>query len=419
VQVVDLSELVRAGLLKGEWAAALTGTTLNAFMGLDRRAWRAAREQLQDLFAESTGTLRDDAALRASALIPAADARMVLPATIGDYTDFYSSREHATNVGIMLRGKDNALQPNWLHLPVGYHGRASSVVASGTPIRRPRGQLQKDDADPSQGSIFAACRTFDFELEVAAWLGGKENPLGEPIKIEHAEDRIFGLSLMNDWSGTCPGPRGFVSMLWLCCSSVCVCAFVMWVCAARDVQKWEYVPLGPFTAKNVGTTVGTWIVSLEALEPFKCSTSAGVQDPVPLPYLRDPEYHSYDVSLDVAIAPKGHKAIDAAVVCRSNLRHLYWTFKQQLTHHTVTGCNMRPGDLLGSGTISGTDPTSFGSMLELSWKGSRTVGPLADGTHRKFLQDGDTVFITGVCRGPHCTISFGECFGTVEPALTD
>jgi maleylacetoacetate isomerase len=284
----------------------------------------------------------------------------------------------------MFRGKDNALQPNWLHLPVGYHGRSSTVQVSGEPIVRPHGQLQLDAIDPSKGSTFGPCKLLDFELEVAFFVGGAPN-LG-PMSIEDAKKRIFGFCLMNDWS-------------------------------ARDVQKWEYVPLGPFTAKNFATTISPWIIPAEALEPFKTATSAGKQDnPVPLEYLQDPDYSSFDVRLSVAIqSPNMEKP---HVVCQSNFANLYWNAAQQLAHHSVTGCKMNPGDLLASGTISGPTDNSFGSMLELSWKGSRTVD-LGGGEERKFLKDGDTVIMEGFCsKNGLDRVGFGVCSGKVLPANT-
>jgi len=308
---------------------------------------------------------------------------MHLPAKVGDYTDFYSSREHATNVGIMMRGAANALQPNWLHLPVGYHGRASSVFLSGVNVVRPSGQLQKNAEDPAQGSIHGPCRLMDFELEMAFFVGGAPTVPGTTLSMAEAEDHIFGLVLMNDWS-------------------------------ARDIQKWEYVPLGPFGAKNFGTSISPWVVTLDALAPFKCATSAGVQaDPAPLPYLTDPEYGSYNIDLGVHI--QGAGMAKPETVCKSNFRNLYWNVKQQLVHHAVTGCTMQPGDLLGSGTISGTPQDSFGSMLELSWKGSREVKLGDSGEVRKFLRDGDKVIMTGTCGGG---VGFGTVEGTVLPAGT-
>lgn len=249
---------------------------------------------------------------------------------IGDYTDFYASREHATNVGTIFRGKDNALQPNWLHLPVGYHGRASSVVNSGKPVRRPCGQLAADAKDLTKGSVYGPCRLLDYELEMGVFVGSG-NELGEPIDVKEADDHIFGYVLMNDWS-------------------------------ARDIQKFEYVPLGPFGAKNFQTSISPWIVTVDALEPFAAPTSAGTQDPEPLPYLRDPKYGSYDIRLEVQIA---NDAFAPHTVARSNFRNMYWNSRQMLAHHTVTGCNMRPGDLFGSGTISGavSCPSPAGTPL--------------------------------------------------------
>jgi len=304
---------------------------------------------------------------------------MELPCSIGDYTDFYSSRYHATNVGIMFRGKDNALQPNWLHLPVGYHGRASSVVVSGTDIKRPNGQLAPDLKTPSWGP----CKLMDFELEMACFVGAG-NKLGEPITMANANDHIFGLTTMNDWS-------------------------------ARDIQKWEYVPLGPFGAKNFGTTISPWIVTLEALEPFKVDNEEQ-KDPAPLPYLKEPEgskLECYDIKLDVTVQSSEMK--EPSVVSKSNAKYLYWNFKQQLVHHTVTGCNMRPGDLLGSGTISGPEEAEYGSMLELCWKGTKEI-PMNDGSIRKFLRDGDEVNMVGYCQGDGYRIGFGDCKGRVLPA---
>ena len=366
--VLDLRAAAAAGLLaglEGVCADAVFGaasTTLNALMALERPQWRAVRAAVGELLAAdgADARLRDSAALQAKCLVALADVTMHLPATIGDYTDFYSSREHATNVGTMFRGADNALQPNWLHLPVGYHGRASSVVVSGTEVPRPRGQVMVDKTDPKAGSKHSPCNLMDFELEMAFFVGGQSNALGAPVKMDDAEDRIFGFVLMNDWS-------------------------------ARDIQKWEYVPLGPFGAKNFATTISPWVVSLDALEPFRCQTSAVAQtDPKPLDYLVDPTYSSWDLKLTVGITEEGGSA--PTTVSQSNFRHMYWTAKQQLVHHSVTGCNMVPGDLLASGTISGSDETMFGSMLELSWMGKKEVGPLKDGSIRKFLKDGTWVF---------------------------
>jgi len=301
---------------------------------------------------------------------------MELPARIGDYTDFYSSRNHAYNVGVLIRGKDNALQPNWSHLPVGYHGRASSVVVSGTPIRRPNGQTSADNKTPT----FGASKSLDIELEVAFFVG-PGNKMGEPIPIQHADQHIFGVVLMNDWS-------------------------------ARDIQTWEYVPLGPFGAKNFGTTISPWIVTMDALAPF--AIPGPVQDPIPLPYLRDPDFKVYDVALEVGIQGSDMKTL--STISKSNVKYLYWNFKQQLVHHAITGCNMQPGDLLGSGTISGTEPTSLGCMLEMNERGKKDIS--LGGTYtRKFLKDGDRVVITGYAQGNGYRIGFGSCDGQVLPAL--
>jgi fumarylacetoacetase len=382
---LDLYVLARAGLFRDarhlHGGDVFTRPTLNDFMALGRPAWREARALLTALLSEggADSRLRESRELQATALVPQSKVQMLLPAQIGDYTDFYSSRYHATNVGIMFRGKENALQPNWLHLPVGYHGRASSIVPSGTDVRRPRGQLRPDEEKPP---VFGACQQLDFELEVACFVG-PGNRLGEPIRIADAAEHVFGVVLMNDWS-------------------------------ARDIQKWEYVPLGPFLAKNFATTISPWVVTMEALEQFRLPAPA--QDPVPLPYLREPGGGSvFDVHLEVAIAPAA-AATQPLVVSRSNAKYLYWTFSQQIAHHTVTGCNLQPGDLLGSGTISGPEPHEYGSMLEICWKGTKPL-TLPDGSQRKFIADGDLVSITGFCQGDGFRVGFGRCEGRVLPAL--
>ncbi len=350
---------------------------LNAFLALGREAWREARVAVSDLLSSDDPRLRDDAAVRARLLLWIASVEMLLPAEIGDYTDFYSSREHATNVGTLMRGKDNALMPNWLHLPVAYHGRASSLVPSGTPLRRPLGQYSPDEG---AGPCFGPSRVLDFELEMG-FLVGPGNPLGRPIPIAEAEAHIFGLVLVNDWS-------------------------------ARDIQKWEYQPLGPFGAKNFATTLSPWVVTLEALEPFRCAPP--IQDPAPLPYLLAKDDFTYDVPLEARLRPA--RSADETVISRSNLRHLYWTMRQQVAHHTITGCNLRPGDLLASGTISAPDPRGYGSLLELTWRGTKPL-ELTGGVSRRFLEDGDTLTLAGRCRGPGYAIGFGDCSGTILPAL--
>jgi len=306
--VVDLNALHNAGLLDnlGFASSILTEPTLNSFMALERKHWRATRARLQALLSADNADTRlsSNLELRTRSLIPVEDVVMHVPAHIGDYTDFYSSREHATNVGIMFRGKDNALQPNWLHLPVGYHGRASSVVIDGSDVVRPSGQLQVDKDDASKGSIHGSSKLLDYELEMAFFVGGTANALGRPLTMAEAEDRIFGVVVMNDWS-------------------------------ARDVQAWEYVPLGPFTSKNFATSISPWIVSLDALDEFRCSTSAGEAqvDPEPLAYLRDPEYgrSSFDVRLEIQI--QGPQDVLPSTVSVTSLKYVYWNFKQQLVHH--------------------------------------------------------------------------------------
>jgi len=337
--------------------------------------------------------LRDDPVMASKAFVKLDTVKMHLPAVIPDYTDFYSSRDHAFNCGCMFRDPANALQPNWLHLPVGYHGRASTVFVSGTEIVRPRGQLQKDKGDPKKGSEYGPCKNLDFEMEIAFFVGGEPLRLGETITMDNVEDRIFGLVLMNDWS-------------------------------ARDIQSWEYVPLGPFGSKNFATSISPWIVPYEALKPFTCETISRVQqDPEPLDYLKDPNYSSFDIDLTVSI--QGQDMPQAEQVCRTNMRNLYWNIKQQLVHHTVTGCRMRPGDLLGTGTISGGEQDSLGSLLEMSWRGTRDVPLGSSGENRKFLKDFDKVIMRGKCQNKVqdsngneriLSLGFGECNGKIFPA---
>jgi len=377
-QILDLSAV--KGLFNGPVLSAnqdvFDKDVLNDYMELGIGAWREARARLQELLSNTCDDLKENTELRAKAFVAQKDATMYLPANIGDYTDFYSSIHHATNVGIMFRGKDNALMPNWKHLPVGYHGRASSVVVSGTPVKRPCGQMRPDESQPP---TFGACRLLDIELEMAFLVGGPGNAQGEPIPIEKAQDRIFGMVLMNDWS-------------------------------ARDIQKWEYVPLGPFLGKSFGTSISPWVVTMDALAPFVCANME--QDPKPLPYLQHEENYNFDIKLEVALKVDGQ---DPKTITRSNFKHMYWTMKQQLTHHAVNGCNIRAGDLMASGTISGATEDSFGSMLELSWKGTKTVD-LGNGVVRKFLADGDEVIISGYCDGNGFRVGFGQCTGKVLPA---
>jgi fumarylacetoacetase len=378
--VLDLSVLVERGLLNGRSLGsgdALRQPKLNTFMGLGGKAWREARKRLTQLLRADEPTLRDDAGARKAAFHPMSRVEMLLPAAIGDYTDFYSSREHATNVGVMFRGPDNALQPNWLHLPVGYHGRSSSVVVSGTDVRRPMGQTKADDAD---NPTYGPSRLMDFELEMGFFVG-PGNPLGEPIPIADATDHIFGMVLVNDWS-------------------------------ARDIQKWEYVPLGPFLGKNFATSISPWVVTMDALEPFRCAGPAQ-EDPEPLEYLASPGDCAYDIHLEVQL--ESEMMTDPVTIATSNFRYMYWSICQQLAHHTVNGCNARPGDLYGSGTISGPEQHERGSMLELSWRGTEVI-ELPNGEERKFLADGDTVTMTGWCEKNGIKVGFGEVTGTLLPA---
>jgi fumarylacetoacetase len=348
-------------------AKLLSEPSLNKFIGLGKATTNGVRRRLMDLF---SGELNET--LFSDICIPWNDVRMKMPISVGDYTDFYSSKEHATNVGIMFRDPANALLPNWLHLPVGYHGRASSIVVSGTEIKRPKGQMLPNDSDTP---VYGPCRLLDFELEMG-FVIGKENPMGVPISIEEAEDYIFGLILFNDWS-------------------------------ARDIQKWEYVPLGPFLGKNFASTVSPWIIALEALDAFR--VEGPTQEPAPLTYLQYSGKKNYDIEMEVIIRPENGME---NVVCRSNFKYMYWNMCQQLAHHTVNGCNMKIGDICASGTISGPTEDSYGSMLELSWKGTRPV-KLKDGLERKFIQDGDTVTLRAWAGGKGSGIGFGDCSGKI------
>jgi fumarylacetoacetase len=308
-------------------------------------------------------------------LIKTKEVEMLLPVKIGDYTDFYSSIEHATNVGKMFRDPENALLPNWRHLPVGYHGRASSIVVSGTPIHRPKGQFKDANMDKP---AFGPSRSMDFELELA-FITGKSTQLGESIATQEAEDYIFGMVLFNDWS-------------------------------ARDIQAWEYVPLGPFLGKNFGSSISAWVVPLEALEPFRLA--GPVQEPEVLPYLSCSKAHNFDIQLEVWLQPDGK---EASKICTSNFKYMYWNMAQQLAHHTVNGCNVNIGDVMASGTISGPTEDSFGSLLELSWKGTRPL-TLATGESRTFIQDNDTVFMRGYSEKDGIRVGFGEVRGKLLPA---
>ncbi|MBX7044503.1 MAG: fumarylacetoacetase [Ignavibacteria bacterium] len=376
--ILDLSVLEDKGMLKNSSSEKnlFNRSSLNLFMSRDKNVWKEIRSRLQSLLDENNPELRDNKELRQEAFIPMSDAIMCKPVEIGDYTDFYSSREHATNVGIMFRGKENALMPNWLHLPVGYHGRSSSIVISGTDIIRPKGQMKPADAETP---VFGASKLMDFELEMGFFIG-KGNELGTSISVEEAEEHIFGMVIVNDWS-------------------------------ARDIQAWEYVPLGPFLGKNFATSISPWVVTLDALEPFRCSGPKPEFEP--LPYLQSKGNKAFDIKLDVFI--EAHGWPEPYKVSHSNFKFLYWSMAQQLAHHTVNGCNIQTGDLLASGTISGDTKESRGSMLELTWRGAEPI-KLPNGEERKFINDGDTVIMSAYCEGDGYKIGFGEVSGKILPA---
>ncbi|MFM2265965.1 MAG: fumarylacetoacetase [Bacteroidota bacterium] len=348
--------------------------TLNDFISDGKKTWRLVRNRIADIFDETNPILRDNAEHRAQIICLISEVEMQLPVQIGDYTDFYSSKEHATNVGMMFRDPENALLPNWLHIPVGYHGRSSTIVPSGIPVHRPMGQtLPVGENSP----VFGPSRLIDFELEMA-FITTDANVMGENIPVHEAEDYIFGMVLLNDWS-------------------------------ARDIQKWEYVPLGPFLAKNFASSISPWIVTMDALEPFR--TKGPKQDPTPLPYLQQKGKYAFDIQLEVSIQPEN---APATVVSESNFKYMYWTMSQQLAHHTSNGCRVNSGDMMGSGTISGPTPSSYGSMLELTWGGKNPI-QLADGSERKFINDNDTVIMKGYCENQEVRIGFGEVSSKLLP----
>nr|AIF24942.1 fumarylacetoacetase (FAH, fahA) [uncultured marine group II/III euryarchaeote SAT1000_41_C12] len=378
--VLDLAYLDEAGFFIGtdiEGTEVFHEPTLNAFMSLGQKAWKEARLVISRLMRQepSNGDLRDNNDLKKIALISMNEVEMQLPVDIGDYTDFYSSKEHATNVGKMFRPDGEPLLPNWLHLPVAYHGRASSVVLSGTDIVRPKGQTKTADAlTPSFGNS----ERLDFELEMGVFIGAGNN-LGNAVSVNAAEDHVFGLTLVNDWS-------------------------------ARDIQTWEYQPLGPFLAKNFATSISPWIITLEALEPFRCSGPK--QNPKPLEYLRNTKDSTFDINLGIYLRTENMDSDQ--LISSSNYNYLYWNMNQQIAHHTVTGCNLRTGDLLASGTISGPGKDNRGSMLELSWLWTEPI-KLSNGDERKSLEDGDTITLRGWCQGDGYRVGFGDCTGTILP----
>ncbi|MEQ8363644.1 MAG: fumarylacetoacetase [Cyclobacteriaceae bacterium] len=348
---------------------------LNPFIGLGRKKCGEVRERVSELLRSDNDELQNNVAARELALIPMEEVEMRMPIHVPNYTDFYSSEEHATNVGTMFRDPKNALLPNWKHLPVGYHGRTSSIVISGTPIHRPKGQIKPPDSD---APIFSPCKKLDFELEMA-FITCVNTALGSSISTKEAEDNIFGMVLFNDWS-------------------------------ARDMQTWEYVPLGPFLAKNFASTISPWIVTMDALEPFR--VDGPKQNPKVLPYLTYEGKKNYDIGLEVVIG----EGKNETVISKSNFKYMYWNMCQQLAHHTVNGCNVQVGDMYGSGTISGPEKGSFGSMLEITWNGKDPI-KLKDGSERKFIEDGDTVTLRGAAEKDGLRIGFGDCSGKILPSV--
>jgi len=376
-KVIDLNVLYVLGYFKNLPFAQADFQTdaLNPLMKKGKSATTELRNRLSKLFNKENTDLSNNAHHVDQVLHDVDKVEMLMPVQVGDYTDFYSSEGHATNVGTLFRDPANALLPNWKWIPVGYHGRASSIIPSEQAIKRPKGQQKpNDDQDP----VFGPCKLLDFELEMA-FITYDGKPLGESISTDEAKDYIFGMCIMNDWS-------------------------------ARDIQKWEYVPLGPFLAKSFASSISPWIVTMDALEPFK--TKGPVQDPKVLPYLEYKEDAHYDINLEVGIIPEKS---EETIVCKSNYKYMYWNMSQQLAHHTVNGCNIRCGDMMASGTISGEEKSSFGSMLELSWRGTQPL-KMKDGSERKFIQDHDTVVMRGHCNANGVRIGFGEVSTKVLPA---
>jgi fumarylacetoacetase len=376
--VLDLVYLHENGFLDGLGLpyGIFNQSELNGFLALGRKKGGEVRQRISELLRYDNEELKSNMVAREMALVHRNEVQMQLPVRISNYTDFYSSEEHATNVGSMFRDPKNALLPNWKHLPVGYHGRASSIVVSGTPIHRPKGQIKPAD---SELPVFCPSQKLDFELEVA-FITCSNTLLGSPISVKDAEEHIFGLVLFNDWS-------------------------------ARDIQQWEYVPLGPFLGKNFGSTMSPWIVTLDALEPFR--VKGPEQFPHVLPYLSVEGEKNFDLTLEVFI--QAGLSVPTTV-SRTNFKYMYWNINQQLAHHTVNGCNIQVGDLYASGTISGPSPGSCGSLLEISWNGQRPLTML-DRSQRTFLEDGDTVMMKGYAERDGVRIGFGECTGEILPSI--
>ena len=376
--IVDLAVLEDEGLIEtGSDAPVFDVPFLNEFMELGPEAWSSVRARLIELLKEGGDeALSGNDDLREAAMVTQADVQMAMPFVVGEYTDFYAGRHHATNVGTMFRGKENALPPNWLHIPIGYNGRASTVVVSRTDFPRPNGQLKgPNDAVPS----FGPCKRLDIELEMGAVVG-TGNQMGTPVSVAEADNMIFGYVILNDWS-------------------------------ARDIQAWEYQPLGPFQAKVFASTISPWVVTKEALEPFRTSTPE--REFELLPYLQEPGPMLYDIDLEIGLAPEGKAE---TIIARTNYNEMYYSSAQQLAHHASGGCEMTTGDLLGSGTISGPEKDQRGALLEITWAGAEPI-ELDSGETRTFLEDGDTVTLRGAAKGDGYTIGFGDCAGTILPAV--
>ena len=375
--IIDLYELSNNGFLNdlNINKEVFNNPYLNDFMELGKDVTRALRNRLSDLLDSNNKELKDNKVVFNTIFKPQSAIHLLLPVKVGDYTDFYSSIDHATNIGTMIRDPKNALMPNWKYIPVGYHGRASSITVSGTNFHRPKGQMKHADAEVP---TFGPCKLLDFELETA-FIIGKSSKLGDSISTDEADDYIFGMVLFNDWS-------------------------------ARDIQTWEYVPLGPFLSKNFASTISPWVVTLDALEPFR--TEGYMQEPKVFPYLEYEGNKNVDIKLEVVIQPENTAE---TVICNSNYKYMYWTMEQQLAHHTINGCNVNVGDMMGSGTISGPQPHEYGSMMELSWKGTKPL-KLNDGSERKFINDNDTVILRGYCQKDKVRIGFGECKAKLLPA---
>ena len=375
--VIDLATLYDYGFfdeIEGLNENVFEAYTLNEFIELGKPVTNAVRLKIQELLLEGSSLSHDEKTIE-ECFYDLDKVQMMMPLHVQNYTDFYSSIEHATNVGKMFRDPANALLPNWKHLPVGYHGRASSIVVSGINFHRPKGQMKPADAEKP---IFGASKQLDFELEMAFVLN-KNTEIGESISTQEAEDAIFGMVIFNDWS-------------------------------ARDIQSWEYVPLGPFLGKNFCSSISPWVVTLEALEPFR--TVSPKQEPEVLDYLKFEGDKNFDINLEVYLQPENG---EENLICQSNYKYMYWNMTQQLAHHTINGCNVEVGDLYASGTISGSEPNSFGSMLELTWRGQNPL-KLSDGSERKFIEDHDTIIMRGFSEKDGIRVGFGEVRGKVLPA---